>query len=159
MCNKKWNKHYLKICNSTTYLSFRNALINFLKSSGNKIFNIPEHVRIKLLKRLWLGFSHLHKHKFKHNFEETLNQLCSCSIYPETTMIFFLRCQFYIVIRANLMSDSLNKANSFLTGNGEKLLDILLSSNSKFNIKTYQNILICTFRLIINSHRFDKSIF
>ena len=111
---------------SILLLSFRNALINFIKQSENKIFYIPDQARIKLLKRLWLGFSHLHEHKFRHNFEDTLNPLWSSSTNTEKSMYFFLRCQFYSVIRANLVTDSFNKANSLSTRNDEKLLDILL---------------------------------
>ena len=31
---------------------------------------------IKLLNRLKVEFSHLNKHKFRHNFADTLNPLC-----------------------------------------------------------------------------------
>ena len=46
---------------------------------------------------LWLrlGLSQLREHKFRHDFEGTLNPLCSCSIEAETTLHFFQRCQFF----------------------------------------------------------------
>ena len=89
-----WNKLDPKIRNSTSNLIFRNALINFIGPSENKIFNIHDKVGIKLLTRLRLGFSHLHEHKFRHNFADTLNPLYPCSIEPERTMQFFLCCRF-----------------------------------------------------------------
>ena len=73
-----WNKFNPKICNSTSYLHFRNALINFFRPTKYKIFNINEQVAIELITRLRLGFSQLRKQKFRHNFEDTLNPLCSC---------------------------------------------------------------------------------
>ena len=94
--------------NSTQKIS----LINFTKLSENKISNIHDEVGIKILTRSRLGFIHLREQKFRHNFEGTLNPLCTCSIEPETTMHFFLRCHFYNVIRANLMNDLLNKDSS-----------------------------------------------
>ena len=109
------------------------ALINFFRPSENKIFNIHDEVGIKLLKRLQLGFSHLPEHKFRHNFVDTLNPLCSCSFEPEATMHIFLCCLFYNVNQANLMSDLLKIDSSLPTENDEKFLDILLHGNSKFN--------------------------
>ena len=51
-----WNKLDPKILNSTSYLSFANALINFIRPSGKKIFSIHDQVHIKLLAKLRLGF-------------------------------------------------------------------------------------------------------
>ena len=73
--------------------------------------------------------------------------------------IFFLRCHFYNVIWANLMSDLLNTDSSLPTENDEKLLYILLYGNSKFDTITNQNILIFTFKFIKDSHRFNNSLF
>ena len=125
-----WNKLDPKIRNSISYLSFKSALINFFRPSENKIFNIHDEVG---LKRLQLGFSHLPEHKFRHNFVDTLNPLCSCSFEPEATMHIFLCCLFYNVNQANLMSDLLKIDSSLPTENDEKFLDILLHGNSKFN--------------------------
>ena len=47
-----WNKLDSKIRNSTSYLTFKNALINFIRPSHNKIFNIHNEVGVKLLTRL-----------------------------------------------------------------------------------------------------------
>ena len=57
------------------------------------------------------------------------------------------------------MSDLLNIDISIPTENDEKLLDILLYGNSKFNTTTNQNILIYTCKFIKNPHRFDNSLF
>lgn len=54
---------------------------------------IPTHnpVGIKMLVKLWLGFSHLCEHKFRHNFPDTLNPLYFCSLRPWTTLSFMLQ--------------------------------------------------------------------
>ena len=57
------------------------------------------------------------------------------------------------------MSELLNIDSSLPTENDEKLLDILLYRNSRFNTITNQNILICTLKFIKDSHRFDNSLF
>ena len=88
MCYKWLKKTWPKICNSISYLSLRNALINFIRLSEDKnfniskifkIFNIHGQVGIELLNILRLGFSLLRKWKFKNNFEDTINTLYSCS--------------------------------------------------------------------------------
>ena len=109
-----WNKLNPKIHNFslffTIYLRFRNTLINFIRSLENKIFNIHDQFVIKLRKRLQLVFSHLREHKPWHNF--LIHFRCSCSTELETTNRFFLHCQFYNVILANLMSDFIKTGSS-----------------------------------------------
>ena len=46
----------------------------------NKTFSIYDPLGIKLLNRLRADFSHLNEHKFRHNFADILNPLCSCSL-------------------------------------------------------------------------------
>ena len=85
---REWNKLDPDKQSCLSYDSFRKALLNFIRPRKNKIFNIHDQVGIRLLIRLRLGFSYLSEHKFRHNFEDTLNLLCSCSIEAETTLHF-----------------------------------------------------------------------
>ena len=52
--------------------------------------------RIKLFTRLRLGLSHLREHKFRHNFQDTLNPICSCDDDIETTIHCLLYCPNYL---------------------------------------------------------------
>ena len=54
------------------------------------------------------------------------------------------------------MSDLLNIDSSLPVEKDEKLLDILLCGDSKFNTITNQNILICCLKFIKDSHRFNN---
>ena len=80
----EWNEIDLDKRTYLSHNSFRKALLNFIRPSKNKIYNIHDQVDIKLRTRLGLGFSHL----FQNNLEDTLNPLCSCSIETETTLHF-----------------------------------------------------------------------
>ena len=104
---KEWNKLNPEIRNAETYASFRKILLNFIRPSGNRTYKIYDPLGIKLLTRLRLGFSHLSEHKFRHNFADSLNPLCSCSLETESTH-FFLRCQNYTTLRRVLMTDLKN---------------------------------------------------
>ena len=42
-----------------------------------------------------VGLSHLAKHKFRHNFQDLLNPICSCGQDIETTNHFLLHCLNY----------------------------------------------------------------
>ena len=76
----EWNKLNPEIRRSGSYNIFRKSILNFIRPSESKVCNnINDAIGIKLITRLRLGFSHLREHKFKHNFRDTLNPLCSCS--------------------------------------------------------------------------------
>ena len=49
--------------------------------------NCHSYNRIKLITKLRLGFIHLREHKFKHNFQDTPNPVCTCGI---TTRLLFI---------------------------------------------------------------------
>ena len=38
------------------------------------------------VKGTWLGFNHLNEHKFRHNFNNTVDPICLCGLEPETTL-------------------------------------------------------------------------
>ena len=83
-------KSYTKYGGAETYASFWKMLLNFIRPIGHSTHKISDPLRIKLLTRLRLGFSHLSEHKFKYNFADSLSPLCSCSLETESTLLFFL---------------------------------------------------------------------
>ena len=46
---------------------------------------IFDPIGLKLLTRLRLGFSHLNGHRLRHNFQDCMNPLSSCSLEIEDT--------------------------------------------------------------------------
>ena len=72
------------------YSIFCKTLLEFIKPFEKKTYHINNSVGIKWLTRIRLSFSHLHERKFRHNFKDELNRLCSFSIEPETTAQFFV---------------------------------------------------------------------
>ena len=64
---------------------FKSNLLAFIRPVQNNIFNILDPQGLKLLTRLRLGFSHLSKHRFRHNFQECMNPVCSCSLEIKDT--------------------------------------------------------------------------
>ena len=64
-------------------------MLSFIKPTENKTFSSYDSPGIKLLNRLRVDFSHLNEHKFRHNFADALNPLCSCFLETESTTQFF----------------------------------------------------------------------
>ena len=114
---------------------------------------------LNLLTRSRLGLSHLCEHKFRHNFEGTLNPLCSCRIEAETTLHFFLRCQFFNDIREILMNDLMNIDRFLPSLSQDKLISILLYGSDAFDNKKNHKILICSIQFIKDSHYFSRFAF
>ena len=74
----EWNKLDEDICNAENYALFRKHLLTFIRTEVNIIFNVNNAKGIKILSRLRVGFRHLKKQKFQHNFEDSINPSCSC---------------------------------------------------------------------------------
>ena len=62
---------------------FHKKLLAFIRPVGNSMYGIYEPFGVKLINRLRLGFSHLREHKFRHNFADTVNPLCPCTLETE----------------------------------------------------------------------------
>ena len=155
----QWNKLSPDIRNSKSYPIFRNALFKLIKPLENSIYNIHDSLGIKLLTRLRLDFSHLREHKFRHNFRDTLNPMCECSLEPENTSHFLLHCHNYDIIRLTLMSN-LNRIDSSLSFlNDTNLVRVLLFGDKKYDLLTNQKILKVTIDFLKESGRFEEALF
>ena len=98
--------------NSVSYAIFRKKLFPFLRPAGNSKYGIYDPFGVGLINRLCLGFSHLREYKFRHNFADTVNPLCSCTLETENTEHFFLRCQKNLSARTTLMNELNNISNA-----------------------------------------------
>ena len=100
----EWNKLDLEIRNSASLEIFKKHLLNFIRPNSNSVFNISNPLGLKLLTRLRIGFSHLKEHKFKHNFQDSVDPLCSCGNDIESTVHFFLHCPNFTTQRQTLLN-------------------------------------------------------
>ena len=92
--NKKFSQlqHFWKYC------------LNFIRLHARSTFDIHHPYGIKLLKTL----ATLHEHKFRHCFQDTLNALCTCGKYIESTTHFSLHCTKYHISRQTLFQNIKN---------------------------------------------------
>ena len=91
-CIKEWNHLSEELRKIKSTVQFKTKILSFIRPKENSIFKIHDINGIKLLNRLRLHFSHLNEHKFRHNFRDTIDPMCSCGLEPETALHYLLRC-------------------------------------------------------------------
>ena len=101
----EWNKLDWTIRNSGSLSIFKKNLLNFKRLCSNSIFDVHNPYGTKLLTRLHQGLSHLHDHKLRHCFQDTLDPLCYCGIGTEIITQFFLHCLIFHTPRQNLFNN------------------------------------------------------
>ena len=100
----EWSKLDSDIKNSDYYAIFLKKLLGFIRPAGNSVYDINYSFGVRLINKLCLGFSHLREHKFRHNFDDTVNLLCSCTLETENTEHFFLWFQSNLAAPTTLMN-------------------------------------------------------
>ena len=90
--------------NSKSFIDIKNNILKFIRPSPNTVFNCSTYKGIRLITRLPVGMSHLREHKFKHNFQDCLNPICSSGLDIESTSHFFLHCPPFNDRRYTLLS-------------------------------------------------------
>ena len=129
----EWNKLDLNIRNSASLSAFKKNLLNLILPRANNIFDVHNPIRIKLLTRLRLGLSHLHEHKFRHCIQNTLNPLCKCGKYIESTIHLFLHCTNFLIPRQTLFQKIGNTDENILSQSETQLTQTLLYGNQDYH--------------------------
>ena len=125
----------------------------------NSICNIHNPLGIKYLTRLRIGFSYLKEHKFKHNFQDSIDPMCSCSSGTETTIHFFLHCTNFNTQRQTLFDKIVTTDPNILTENEDSIVNTLLfgkpNSENSFN----KAMLNASIEFILSTERFNNPLF
>ena len=88
----EWKKLDFYIRNADSFKVFKKLLLTFIRPMPNSIYNMHNPLGVKYLTRLRIGFSHLKEHKFKHNFQDSIDPMCNWISDIKTTINFFLHC-------------------------------------------------------------------
>ena len=112
-----------------------------------------------MLTRLRLGFSHLREHKFRHNFQDTIDPICLCGQDIETTIHFLLNCPQYLTNRITFL-DKIRMISSDLIEKSDNVLSkILLFGDTSLSIENNTLILNSTIEFLVESRRFEGPLF
>ena len=80
---QEWNKLDPNIRRSSNNYIFRKALLKFIKHVARKIFNINEPFKMKMLRRVRLGFNHLCNHEC-HARAKLFLYGCESTYFPQS---------------------------------------------------------------------------
>ena len=147
------------IRNSESFSSFKSKLFSFIRPVQRNVYNIFDPQGLKLLTRLRLGFSHLNEHRFRHNFQDCINPLCSCSLEIEDTSHYLLHCHNFSRYRIDLMNSVNSVRDHFESLSDSSKRDILLYGDSRLDTNKNKFILVATISYIKHSERFSGSLF
>ena len=140
-CTSEWNKLGPYLQNSTSISIFKKGHHAFIRTKRCHTYNIMDPPGLKLLTRLRVNLSHLREHKFRHNFLDTINPLCNCSLEIESTIHYILCCPFYTHIRRGLLDNITNLIGDISNLSDDKLMNLLLYGENlhsvEVNIKIY----------------------
>ena len=155
---QEWNKISVSTRN-LPFTIFRNFLLKSIRPKPKLIFGLHNPKGLKHLTRLRLGLSHLREHKFKHNFQDSINPICSCGGDIETTEHFFLHCQNFSLFRVTLLNSLANIDSDLINMDSKELTNLLLYGSSKFDLAFNNKVLSCSIQFILSSDRFSANLY
>ena len=150
-----WFNLDAEIRNSESLAIFKTKLVPFIRPVSSNVYNIFDPVGLKLLTRLCLGFSHLNEHRFRHNFQNCINPLCSCSLDIEDTSHYLLHCHHFVQHRIDLMNSVNSALENFIFLPNNIKIDVLLFGDSRLEESKNKVILESTLSYIKRTERFS----
>ena len=137
--------------------NFQETYIGIIRPSKNSAFYCHCPNILKVITRLRLDLSHLWFHKFKHNFQDTLNPICNCGTV-ETTVHYFLHCPNFSNKRLIFFKKLRSIDANILSKDDFSISKVLLYGNQSFND---EKILLFTTSVedIISTKHFDAPLF
>ena len=133
--------------------------MSFIRPLESNVYNIFDPIGLKFLNSLRLGFSHLNEHRFRHNFQDCMNPLCSCSLKIEDTSYYLLHYHPFSQYRIDLMNSVKSILENFESLSNNVKKDILLYGDSRLDGNKNKFILEATLTYIKSTDRFSGSIF
>ena len=154
-----WNNLDPNLRNSENFGIFKNNVLKFIRPKPNSSFNCCNLKEIRLITRLRLELSHLREHKFKYNFQNCLNPLCSCGSSIESTSHFLLHYPIFHDKRHTFLSTLNNIDCKILDSTDSYLTQSLLFGCTLFHSETETLVLNATIDYILSTERFKESLF
>ena len=144
----------LQLCDSI--VSFKRNLLVFVRDKPKSIFDIHNPIGVKHLFILRLGLSPLKYDKFRHNFNDAINDTCQCGFAPENVHHFFFECPLYHQLRIIFIDYVSHLLNPHIVVNIIDNVTLLLYGDRSLSDYVNKCLLLSTIKFIIDSKRFDS---
>ena len=89
-CLSEWNKLDSEVRQFQTLGCFKKKILSLILPSLHPVYSVHDPKGLAILTQLRVGLSNLNLHKFKHNFEDTVNSVCPIKDGVEDTEQFFV---------------------------------------------------------------------
>ena len=155
----EWNKLDCFIKNADSFDIFKKRILDSIRPLPHSVFNIHNPLGIKYLTRLRIGFSHLKEHKFRHNFQDSVDPMCCCGSGTETTKHFLLHCPIFHLQRQTLFDKIATIDSNILTENEDSIVHTLLFGKPKSENSLNRAILNMSIEFILSTERFNNPLF
>ena len=107
-----------------------------MKPTSNNLNNVSDNLRIRLLTTLLLDLSHHRENKFKYNFQDVVNLICSCSFKAESVCCILLRCRNFTDLGKCFMNELIKIDSCILMLDEKFFATLLLYGDGKYDSKT-----------------------
>ena len=141
----------MHIRRSDSFLSFKNPLLKIGRAAAKPTYNNHNPIDLKFLTKLRLGLSHLNEHKFKHNFQDCVNPLWSCSLKIESLSHFFVHCHYSTNIGATILDDLQSVDINIPSFSENELVNLILHGILNFNPNRNNKNLSSSISFIVKS--------
>ena len=152
-----WNELGPELRGVDSLSVFKQRLLKLYRPLKKSLFDIYDTFGIKYIFQLRVGLSPLKSHKKSHNFKDTPDATCCCTLNVETSQHYLLHCPIYTEQRRELFQ----KRNPILMENNMRFLDdthlvrLLLYGHDKFTLLSNQTILKAIINFIHKTSRFS----
>ena len=103
-CIVYWNELDEKLKKAINKKSFQSSLVKVVKPPRRNNFKILDKIGLKYLTQLRVGLNDLKRYKLDHNFDDTIDPMCSANDGVEEVTHFLLSSQLYGHIRIELLN-------------------------------------------------------
>ena len=150
----QWNNLDIIIGNSSSCHVFKNVILTFIRPEPNRSSSTQNFEGLQLLTIMRLGLSHLANRKFRHNFQDCLNPICSCGQGIETTSHFLLHCLNYRCARKTYFLKIYLPDSNILQQSDLSITNDLLFGSEKLKDDKNNALLMATIEFIQSTERF-----
>ena len=149
-----------RITNLPSTATFKRAILDFISLNPTPYLNTNRPSDLVFLTRLSVGFSHLREHKFRHNFLDIVDPICSCRTNAvENTEHYLLHCSNFTNQRTVLFDDLRNLGINYGPLDSSTLSRMLLFGNPKFSDNVNSGIIYVVIKFIESTNRFSGSFY
>ena len=146
-----------RVARSRVVIHLKKNILKIYRPVKKSLFNIHDPNGIKWIFQLRVGLSPLKSHKNAHNFQDTPDDTCRCSLSAETSQHYFLHCPDFIYHRQILFQilNPIMFVNNMHFLDDMNLVQLLLYGHEKLKRHENHSILNATINFIKTTSRFS----